>query len=354
MLELMKSGFVLIIGLGFFYLFGQNYNFLIKKKSDIWTTLGMGFFVYYGMFQLVALPCIFTKQSLTLLTILWGIVIAIMIALGIFQLIKRPKNSTKLGERFTEVKDFFWNEKMYFLVVALVLVQCFVAASSSYVGWDTAYYIGNINTTLYTDTMYIYNGTTGLPEWTMPIRYALSSFYMNTAVWCRYFGLEAILAQKYVMAIICQLMTNLFAYLVLRKLCSSKKKIAWTMCIYMVCNYMFSTTYSTAGFLLERGYEAKAFCANVLVLAVFYGYLNLRKNVKEKKKWIDFFTILAATIPVSMSGIVSIPVLAFVLLVLLFFEHPSFRVVRNGVICLIPNGIYLIIYLLHALGVLRL
>lgn len=354
MLELIKTGLVLIAGMFLFYLFGQNYHFLIKKKANILTTIGMGFFVYFGMFQLIALPCILLKQSLTLLTILWGVVIGLMFLLGVYQLMKRKKCSMKPVEYLRKLINLFISEKAYILVVLLVIVQCLMAASSTYVGWDTAYYIGNINTTLYTDTMYIYNGTSGLPEGSMPFRYALSTFYMNTAVWCRYFDLEAIFVQKYVMTVIGQLLTCLFAYLVLQKLCLSKKKIAWGLCIYMMCNHMFSTTYSAAGFLMERGYEAKAFCANLLVLAIFYGYLNLRKDVTGKSSWIDFFTIMAATIPVSMSAIVAMPVQAVVLIALLFFEHPSFRVVRNGVICLIPNGIYLILYLLHAIGMLRL
>ena len=363
---------ILLFALALFYIFGQLYNHFTKTRRDFITTLGLGFFLYYGVFQLIALPCIFTKSSFTLLSRIWMILVFLVVLYFIFITIVKCLYSRKKAKRFSSKerssvsflgihwplsKDMLSQENIINILLGLLMLflivrQCQYASLSSYIGWDTTYYIGTINTSLYTDTMYFYNGASGLPEKELPFRYALSSFYMNSAVWCDWFSIEAIPMQRYVITMVAQLITNTFAFLIAKSIWRTDiKKIFIFMIVNILCTFLFVADHTTAGFLLNRGYEAKAFCANILILATIYGVLELRDNVDNIRKWRNLFVILSATIAISMSAIVIIPVLAFTLLVMLFYHTRSLNVIKYGIICLTPNIMYALIYLLNEKGI---
>ena len=348
MVNLLFCCIVLVFLIAIFIVFGKNYSSITKTKMDVFDQLGIGFFLYYGLFQLIALPCILMKQSLSLVSLLWAIVVIGMFVLGAFYMGKGLKKSRAKKER--NYLSFVKENWAYLFPILLVCMQCHYAALSQYYGWDTAYYLGTINTSVYTDTMYIYNGTSGLIEKELELRYALSSFYMNSAVWCKWFKLDAILVQRYIVTAMGQLMTNLFVYLIGRRFWQSNWKIATFMSIQILLNFMFITTYSSAGFLLDRGYEAKAFCANLLVFATLYSAQRLWNDVRDKKAWIYLAVVLAATIPVSMSALLLIPALAVILLGMLLYEKKDTIVVKYGILCLIPNMVYVIVYFLYTQG----
>lgn len=351
MLELLQCGIVLVICFCLFYVFGKTFCEFFSVKKELFKTITIGFFLYYGCFQLIALPCILLKQSLTLLTILWSIVLVIMIVFVVYKKIKQHDANKLSIDKIKKKIIICWESKIYIVVLVLIVYQCLFAMFSTYIGWDTAYYIGNINTSLYTDTMYIYNGTSGVMEGALPLRYAMSGFYMNSAVWCRLFNVEAILMQRYIVTAIGQLETMMVVYLIAQKLFSTSKQIGCFLIAYIGYNFLFITKYSSASFLLERGYEAKSFCANLLILATIYGYLCLRENIKDINNWRLFFVIVSSSIPISMSAILLIPVLVVTLVLMLFYENRQLIVLRNGIICLIPNIIYVLIYVLNVAGI---
>lgn len=350
MWSMIQCIFIIIICMVLFYIFGQNMNAIFKVQNSTVATATVGFFVYYSLFQIIALPCIFLKASLSFLTLLWGIVILGMIVLFVITtvvpVVAKKKNCYVL-KKMSQKFSWFW-----IVAFALILLQCYVAAASSFWGWDTAYYIGTVNTSLYTDTMYLFNGTSGLRENTLNLRYVLSSFYMNSAVWCRMFHIEALLLQRYVMAVICQLITDAVVLLIGKTLWQSSRKQVILLCAYILFNFFFVTSYSSAGFLLERACEAKAFCANALVLAVFYAVLQLYKDVNKTYNWRVLFIIAFSSIPISMSAILIIPILIFVLLCTLYYEKRSFKIIKYGMICLIPNFIYILTYFLYTKDIL--
>ena len=68
-----------------------------------------------------------------------------------------------------------WRNKGILLlaVALLVLFCCWFAGTQQYVGFDTSYYIGTIDTTTMTDTMYVYNGESNVIEETLDIEQLL-------------------------------------------------------------------------------------------------------------------------------------------------------------------------------------
>lgn len=306
-----------------------------------------GFFVYFGIFQLAALPLILWKQPFQLLFYLW---IAICLVCNGYVLLKaRSELWNALCQIHTRIRQ--QNRLLLCTAVLFILFTCCYHGVQQYIGWDTSYYIGTVNTTLYTNTMYIYNGNSGAAEAYLDLRYALSSFYMHSAVLCRLWHISALMMQKYVAGSICICMHGLLVFAIGKKLFPGKDKTALLFLILETAlNYGFYTSYTTSSFLLIRGYEAKGYCANVIIPALFYMALCFQKTAKNRTCWIMLFLIGFASVPISMSSILIVPVMMVVILVTEWLIKKDRRLLCYGIICVIPNGIYLVVYFLYTIG----
>lgn len=147
------------------------------------------------------------------------------------------------------------------------------------IGWDFAYYIGNMTTSVATDTMYIFDGSSGLMRNSMELRYALSSFYMNTAWISQMTGVSALVLQKYTAGVLCVLLTNAVVYSFAMEVFDKDRGKAAALVTLTVILTIFWDVYDTgAQFLLLRNYEAKAYCANVVLPMVCFLLYRIWKN----------------------------------------------------------------------------
>lgn len=308
----------------------------------------LGFFTYFALFQLFALPLILLKQHLTLLMVLWLAVVAIVLLLGVGILYKETKGRRRQERSIIKSKQVI----CYLTMAVLVLFFCYFTAIQNYWGWDTAFYIGTISTTVDTDTMYLINGESGVAENVLPLRYALSGFYMNSAVFCKITGMNAVYFQKYVMSTLCVLLHFSVLYLVGQALFEKcVVKTAGFLWAAGILNLFFVSEYTTSQFLILRAYEAKAYCANVIVPAIFWMLLLLHKDLQRKGNWKALFIIMLASVPVSMSAIFIAPAMVGVAVLGETILNKSLRVFINGVICILPNAVYLVLYLLYTLDI---
>lgn len=340
---------MIVIFLGMFSFFGYTASCVIKRKSTLAENLVLGFFTYFFLFQLAALPLILLKQSLTLLIAIWlGVVTIVGILSCIVLLYRNIRKKTNRSRNKIQKKHIF----CYLAMGAVVLFFCYFTAIQNYWGWDTAFYIGTISTTVDTNTMYLINGENGMAETVLPLRYALSGFYMNSAVFCKITGIEAIIFQKYVMGTLCVLLYFCVMYLLGQALFDNK--LAQTTGFIWVAgmiNLFFISEYTTSQFLLLRAYEAKAYCGNVVLPACIWMLVMLHKNLEERANWKAMFLILSASVAVSMSSILIVPAMFVIAWLAEMIAAKNKKIIVCGILCLIPNIVYLVMYLLHTLGI---
>lgn len=344
MLQIVECGIVLGIYFILFHVFGRIIEKILHLKWDGCTNCLMGFFCYFSVFQIIAIPMIFFKRPLSLLSIIW--IVVCIIAVGVCFGLLKPKKAGKFGEF-----GLSWN---IILIFAVGIILCYYVSTQYMMGWDTAYYLGTINESLYTDTMYQYDGETGILLADIPMRYALSSFYMNAAVYCKIFGLPPLMVQKYVIAVICVILYIILLYKIAEVMFQgSKIKQTAFVCFGIIINFFFYSEFSTAQFLLLRSYEAKGYCANVIVLAVFWICLLIFEDSRKKKNWQMLFIIAFASVPVSMSAMLIVPAMIAVIMITDCIVQKSIRNVRRAVVCVLPNCCYLILYYLYTIGIFK-
>lgn len=334
--------------LGLFVVFGFLGNRLVKRESTLMENLVLGFFAYFAMFQFLAFPLILLKQHLSLLAGLWLAVISVVLFVSFVMLYKEIKGKRKLEKKNMEKKTL----SCYAAMAVVVAFFCYFSAIQNYWGWDTAFYIGTVSTTVDTDTMYLIDGENGGTERVLQLRYAMSSFYMNSAVFCKITGISAVSFQKYVMGTLCVVLYFSLVYLVGQALFQKNiMKTAGFLCAAGALNLFFVSEYTTSQFLIFRAYEAKAYCANVVVSAILWILLLLHKDIQNKGNWWALFLVVLASVPVSMSAILIVPAMVGIAVAAESIVNKNYEVLIRGILCMLPNVVYLVLYLLFTLGI---
>ena len=198
--------------------------------------------------------------------------------------------------------------------------------------------------------MYLINGESGKPEKVLSFRYALSCFYMNSAVFCKITGIEVVYFQKYVIAILCVVLSFIVVYAIGKIIFHhNMKSVALFVIMFAVINLIFGTEYTTSQFLLLRAYEAKAFCANVVMPTIFWLLMLLYHDLDHLGNWRLLFLVMLSSVPVSMSSILLAPALIGIVILAQIIVDKNWKYLKRTLICMAPNMVYLIVYLLYTL-----
>ncbi len=335
---------LIIIFLGAeFIIFGTGFRRLFRLRLAGHETAIAGFFAYFGLFQGAALPLILLGRPFHELKWLWLAVCVLVDALVLL------KAGDSLAEWAAGAKDAFFRMMGPLLAAILLLLAftCYFQWAQRYLGWDTSFYIGTVNTTLDTDTMYAFDGNTGKPARELPLRYALSSFYMHTAWLCALGRVTAAMAQKFVMGSVCVWMHGLLLFSMGRRLFPKKERDALVFTgIAMALHYGLNTLYSSSAFLLARAYEAKGFCANVVIPAMFYAALCLWQDAGRRESWALLFVAAFSSVPVSMSSLPIVPAMIGILALTESVLRKDRAILGKGALCMLPNAAYLLAYAL--------
>ena len=328
-------------------IYGIGTQKIFRLKMSACETEILGFFIYFGLFQMAALPLILLQRPFHELVWLW---IGIAVAMNLFVLATSwRKLAAFVGNMFAGL----WRVKGILLaaVVLLVLFACWFQGTQQYMGWDTTDYIGTVNTTVYTDTMYVYEGNSGVMAKVLNLRYAMSAFYMHSAFLCRLTAVGGMMVQKYVLGTVCILMHGLILFTMGKRLFSGDEKKALFMTgLVFLMHFGFQTMYSSSDFLLIRAYEAKGFCANVVIPAMFYAVLCFWEEQEKREHWALMAAVSFASVPISMSSLVIVPALMVIAVLAQWFNRRSWKTLWRCFCCALPNGVYLIIYFLYSQG----
>lgn len=349
---------ILVLSIFIYYLLGRAFCVKCRFRPVGTEMLCIGFFLYFAVFQMTALIMILTKQKLHVLGQVWLVLLVLLLAWAAAAVWQDEKQQ-RAGNRqhaasVKKIRPAAVVRLLMALMVAAVLCECATAVlMQRRIGWDFAYYIGNMTTSVATDTMYIYDGSSGLMRSHLELRYALSSFYMNTAWISQMTGISALVLQKYVTGVLCVLLTNAVVYSFAMEVFQRDRKKTAVLVTITILLTIFWDVYDTAAqFLLLRNYEAKAYCANVVMPMVCYLLYRIWKNSAQPQSWAELFVTAFASVAVSMSSLVLVPALITIMLLahLLVERRWDFVLIRRGICCMMPNVCYLVVYLAFTRG----
>lgn len=334
-----------IINLFLFYCMGRGTLLFLKQNRSVGYCLSIGLCVNFIFFQAIALPLVLLKVTFNVLCVS-SVIILVSVVVALWVIYRK---------RMLCTEKLYLSHKEIILLVVIVLgfaLQIMVSLSENYWGFDTAYYIGTVSTTLERNSMYVYDGMSGVKVATLPFRYVLSSFYIYFAVVCKMFGISAIACFRYVVATLCILFADIIIYLIGKTVFQNTVKAECFTLVFIFLNFFWVSGFSNSRFLLSRGYEAKGFCANVIISMIWLIGLEILKSKGNDRinAWKMMFILGLACIPISMSSILISPIMIFCVTITCVLVDKDFKSVKYAIVCVIPNVLYAIVYFLALRG----
>lgn len=312
-------------------------------NSSIIRSYAQGIFMMWGIFQIIVIPLLLMKESLTLLTVLWSIVI---IGLCLLAAIKGRGKITSLFKIKPSFKAYIsWPIIIAFLLIAF---QTYMLTTRMVANADDAFYVAAATTAIETDTIFSVSPYTGELFKAIQTRYALSPFFVFTAMISEICGIHTtIIAHTLFPLILIPL-----AYMVYAMLggyfFKGNTKAVGIFLIAISLAQMFSafSVYTTGVFTLTRIWQGKAILAGILIPAILYFAVVAFEQIGNKKNWINLLMIMFASCMVSSMGM-ALSVITLGILVLIWsIREKNLRVVSYSLLCCVPNIIYSAIYLI--------
>lgn len=299
-----------------------------------------GFVICLGIFQLIAIPCIFLEKSLTTLSIVY---IGILVIISVVSLVWN-------GKRVPQIVRSFWNMLkqtpwITIFAVLVILFQVYMYAAYTHIDDDDAFYVATALTSVEEDSLFQTNPYTGEEYSAFPARYVLSPFPIFIAALSRLSGIHAtLLAHTFlpvvllplIYAVICLIGYELFQH--------NRKNTACFVLITAIVQMFASTTvYMQGSFMLLRIWQGKA----VLVAALlpFLFYLGIR-GTTEKLDWSMIVVSMFACCMVSSMGIALGAVMLGIMGLVLAIIKKNVWIFGKMCLCAVPNLLYMIIYVL--------
>lgn len=311
----MKTIGMIFLYLVFIYAAGTVLCRLLRLREGHIVRLVYGYFFYFLLFFIVAiLPKIFAA-SLTLLTVLWTFV---LIAILILAIILWKKEAFSEGMAKTLRRT--WGIRLC-LALPVILLVLLCNANADYISlWDAAYYIGDVNTSLYTDSISAYDPYTGNVLTEVSADYFLEVLQNHSAVMCRLFSVEALIEVRTVLfsvnLIVFYAIVILFSRFFFAKHIDRQFLFLLLFILYDLFTYNLHTR---SQILLMRGYEGKAVAANIIIFGLLYVLARIFRTPTEKSLYALGTVVSAASFGLNMTSIMLVPALIFALTVPYFF-----------------------------------
>ncbi|MCR5098233.1 MAG: hypothetical protein K6B14_04720 [Lachnospiraceae bacterium] len=337
---------VMLLYILIFRLVGTTVLTVLGQKKLYIHRETVGFFAYFALFQMVYVPMVLLRARFHLLAYGWILTLVILVLLCAVYLVTAGGKSPFAMPGDTVMEEGLLGYMKWPVVIGCAAFVVFLVLQQ-YLGWDTAFYMGNMNEAIYTDTMYYYNGNDGTLMKSLDFRYALSGFSMQFAIPCFLLEVSPTIMCYYGIrglgAILALLIVYDFGMLLFEK---NESRAYLLVTAFLAVNMFFFTYSATSLFFIRRMNEAKGYCANVVLpmvaLLLFMIYKKFGRHL-----WALLFVICLGSVGASMSSMMLVPALLGLGAVLLAINEKRLRPVFYAIVCALPNLCYVALFILN-------
>lgn len=344
MITIIKVSLMFCIIVATFFLYGTALIGKLKIDGSIALNTLSGTFLFFLLFSLLCTPCVFAKITFTFVYRIWLIFWALSLGLCICYLHNKGTVLTELFSKSLYIPYFL-------LCSAMFIFFFYYAVTTEYFGWDTSYYVKITSNAVNLDSMVF--------EWklagsfinkVMPAKYAMGAYFIFLAVPTRLLGCSAILVCRFIGGGLCILLSCMAIYRLAEEIFQNSRRSFLLTCIWIILNLYYVSLYTSSLFLILRSNEGKAWCCNVIIPFILLLFYHLYKHHEDKGWWGLAFITAASCNSISMSMILMAPIMYTILSFFVFVRERGVKVIRNWIICMIPLGVYMGIYLVTSKG----
>lgn len=348
-MNVIQIGLLFLFQALLFYLCGVLVMRICYPSCQSFTLTAItGFFCWFGIWGLIAVPLIILIQPLHVLTgvaAVWGA--GVMISACVFGRSVIVRQIRGIGGSLRE-HSYMLIPLFFAVLIQMVFVFTHMDQSA-----DACYYIGKITTNVYTDTMGVYGPYTGLMRTELEGRRVMACFEEYSAVIAQLFRIHPLKQAKLIMPELLIVLANMIFYQIGRALLHGRKKSADGLVFFVFLLNMYSyTVYTASTFLLTRTYEGKSILGNLVIPGLFLGFLALWKG-EENRFWrvLLFFVSLSSSF-LSSSAMLVVPAGLTAGLLVWIFREKRWKSIFFYLLCMLPNLAVCAVYYLTSKGIL--
>ena len=320
------------------YILGSR--FISKEDAGAYMLLfrfTAGWTVLYGLFYLPALICNIIHTSLSFLTIVFLIILAVTLIFYLRFLWKEKRGI------FKEAKELLFNKNII-LPSILVLIHSFVTFFMMHIDDDDFAYVGTAATTVYTDTLMVYNGGTGalLEDITTDgmNRLIVAPQYAFYAFLSRISGIRAVTICHTILPPVFTVIFFIAFLMIARELYGDDRTKCGLFLIFCFVIYAFSgfSTWSQGSFVMLRSWQGKAQIVG-LILPMILSFCLKMLRVEEMTAWdVLFLTALlaAASLQTAMGAVLSVMAAGLLLVLISVMKRNGNFLVKSFPAFIIP------------------
>lgn len=307
--------------------------FTEKKECSLSEAFINGYLILFTIMEVLALPMIFLKMPLHVLTATYGLLSAGLAVAGIVFLKKKKSSSDLLKKGENRPSLYFW------ATVFVIVLQVLICSLMAHMDADDCFYVATATTDVHTDTIFEVDPYTGREYRFFPKRYILSPFPVFLAVVSQLSGglHPAVMAHMIFPAVF--LVAAYVVQALLAKKWFSEERRARDMYLLLVvclCGFSGYSVYNSGNFQMVRIWQGKALLAAVLLPCLIWLCISILLEEERKYSW---NLLLAANIScclLSSMGIILAPLLTGCFLLLSLFVRKDIKRVLTGFCCCLP------------------
>ena len=296
----------------------------VRGKDDysLSGALLLGYFTWFGIFEVICLLCEVFLLPLRTLTLIMAVFAAGVIFLGLYSGYRSWIQSMNSLRYRLKLHGPVLIAVLAALGATVVFVLLYSDASA-----DSGWYVGTSATALATDTIGRFDPSTGAKVLRFQARYALSCYPYHSSVICSLVkGLPVIVQARSVMSAINVLISFIAVYYLGRVLfpdrarrggkvrsikdrpgsVTRRRADLFTVTVFFL-NVLSSTIYLPGIFLFDRSYEGKSLILNVVLVTVLALSILIWQDEEEGEyPYRTLFWVMAAGVCFSASSIMAL------------------------------------------------
>lgn len=271
----------------------------------------------------------------------------IVAIISVLLIIRLRKHSTEQKQQLNTA------EKVGICLASVVVLglAVYVSLHVPYYGQDTRTYINTMNESYYRDTLWLFSGK-------LSFHYGMCSMFQFFTVPVLLAGIKPYYLSLFTIRVVGTCLLSMIVYrtgvIVFKK---SNNGFCWSALILSILVpylLMFWGSMYTAEFFYWRINEAKGFCQFILLPLGFSVFLEMIKKDEERKThWKEQLMVGLAAVSVSASSLMPYLFLVFLgTFAILGCDKlkEGWRTVSCSIVCMLPNLLYLAVYILEKNG----
>lgn len=300
-------------------------RFTQKDKSNLILAFIVGYLVEFALAQVLTVPMILYEVSFDILLKTYCIIMSILALISFIVNVIRIKDIFK--DTVQTIKDT--PKLLTICVIILVGIQLFGFLKFTHMDDDDSFYVGTATTTIETNSLFKYSGTTGSEkgEEQFALRYRLGPFPVYSAIVSKLINIHPAIVSHVVLPFVFVPIVYMIYLLIANELFKKDKKSC--MLFLLILNFIFIwggySGRNNFTFMFFRIWQGKSVLANIIIPAT---WLFMIKAEENEFKFIDFIFLFilntAGTFTTTM-GIALIPIMVMVL----WFVYEIYRIVSK-------------------------